>query len=97
MTHKSFTAKDAEDAKGNNSLTAKAAKDAKRTTIRTKPQGREDNAKSGIQGAPLVASELLSSSPIPCSVRVAADALLDGSQGPHWQYVVREFGWARPG
>jgi len=94
MTHKSFTAKAAEDAKENNSLTAKAAK---RTIIRTKSQGREDNAKSGIQGAPLVASELLSSSPIPCSVRVADDALLDGSQGPHWQYVVREFGWARPG
>jgi hypothetical protein len=58
MTQKSFTAKNAGDAKENNSLTAKAAKDAKRSIIRTKPQGREDNAKSGTQVALLVASEL---------------------------------------
>jgi hypothetical protein len=43
---KSFTAKDAEDAKEKKSLTAK---DAKETIIETKSQGRQDNAKGGIQ------------------------------------------------
>lgn len=52
----SFTAKDAEDAKEEKSLTAKCAKDAeeensftakaaKDRIIRTRPQGRGDNAK----------------------------------------------------
>ena len=45
---KSLTAKTAEAAKENNSATAKDEKAAKGMIIRTKPQGREDNAKGGI-------------------------------------------------
>jgi len=45
----SFTAKDAKDAKEKKSCTAK---DAKEIIIRTKPQGREDNAK-GVRGSVL--------------------------------------------
>lgn len=44
----SFTAKDAEVAKEQKSFTAKDAKDAKEIIIRSKPQGREDNAKGVI-------------------------------------------------
>jgi epoxyqueuosine reductase len=47
----SLTAKDAKDAKEQKSLTAKDVKAAKGTIIRTKPQGREDNAKGGRQDA----------------------------------------------
>ena len=41
---KSFTAKDTKDAEEENSLTAKNAKAAKRSIIRTKPRGREGTA-----------------------------------------------------
>jgi hypothetical protein len=65
VTHNSFTAKGAKAAKEQKSLTAKdtkdakenkgfTAKDAKETVFRIEPQGRQDNAKSGIRQAPLV-------------------------------------------
>ena len=50
---KSFTAKDATGAKENNSLSAKIAEDAKGIIIRIKPEGREENAKGGIQETPM--------------------------------------------
>ena len=48
---KSFTAKVAKDAEERNSLNAKDTKDAKGTLIKTKPQGRQDNSKWGIENA----------------------------------------------
>jgi len=48
---KRFTAKHAKDAKERESLTAKNAKAARKTIIRTRPQGRQDNAKGRIRDA----------------------------------------------